>query len=92
MTVKSATAQKEKEKKETAKTSLRKEYPRKQTKGPATNSAGSFRPDQKPMQYYKCEGWGHRWHECATKGNVDLGRVHGEPAPTEYQIPNTNQQ
>ena len=81
-----------KEKKKTGKTSPRKEDPRTKTKGPATTSAGPFRLDQKPMQCYKCEGWGHGWRECATKGNVDWGRVHREPAPTEHQIPDTNQQ
>ena len=92
VTVKSATAQKEKEKKKTGNTSSRKEDLRKQTKEPATTSAGPFRPDQKPMQFYKCESWGHGWHECATKGNVNLGRVHMKSAPTEHQIPDTNQQ
>ena len=91
-TVKLATARKEKEKKKTGKTSPQKEDPRKQTKRPATTSTGPFRPDQKPMLCYKCEGWGHGWCKCATKGNVDWGRVHREPVPTEHQIPDTNQQ
>ena len=70
-TVKSATAKKEKEKKKTGKISPRKEDPRKYTKGCATTSTGPFKLDQKPMQCYKCKGWGHGWRECATKGNVD---------------------
>ena len=62
--VKSATVQKEKEKKKTRKTSPQKEDPRTKTKGPATTLAGPFRPDQKPIQCYKCEGWGHGWCKC----------------------------
>ena len=48
-TVKSVTAKKEKEKRKTPKASLRKEDPRKQSKGPSTSTAGPFKPDQKPM-------------------------------------------
>ena len=92
-TVKSATVQKkEKDKKKTPKNSPRKEDMRKQSKGPGITSAGPFKPNQKPMQCYKCEGWGHGWCECATKGNVDWGRVHREPAPTTQQGLDKNQQ
>ena len=80
-TVKSAMVKTKKDKKKTPKVSPRKDDLRKATKGPHTSSAGPFRPDQKPIQCYKCEGWGHGWRECATKGNVDSGRVHGDPAP-----------
>ena len=80
-TVKSATAKVEKDKKKTPKTSRCKDDPRTPTKGSHTSSAGPFRPDQNPMQCYKCKGWGHRWRECVTKGNVDWGRVHGDPTP-----------
>ena len=91
-TVKSATAKAEKDKKKTLKTSPRKDDPRKATQGPHTSSAGPFRPDQKPMQCFKCEGWGHGWRECVTKGNVDWGRVHGDPAPTVQDTPKPEQQ
>ena len=80
-TVKSAMVKTKNDKKKTPKVSPRKDDLRKATKGPHTSSAGPFRPDQKPIQCYKCEGWGHGWRECATKGNVDSGRVHGDPAP-----------
>ena len=91
-TVKPATAKADKDKKKTPKTLPRKDDPRKSTKGPHTSSAGPFSPDQKPMQCYKCEGWGHGWRECATKGNVDCGRVHGDPAPTVQDAPEQKQQ
>ena len=91
-TVKSMTAKKEKEKKKTPKASPRKEDPRKQSKGPSTSAVGPFKPDQKPMQCYKCQGWGHGWRECAMKGNVDWGRVHGEPASAIQEGPDTKTQ
>ena len=90
-TVKTVTAKKEKEKKRTPKNSPRKEDPRKPAKGPSTSSARPFKPHQKPMQCHKCEGWGHGWRECAMKGNVDWGRVHGKPTPTTQDAPNSNQ-
>ena len=93
-TVKSSNIKKDKDRKKPQKGSPRKEDPRKQSNGPATSSAGPFRPDQKPMQCYKCQGWGHGWRECATKGNMDWGRVCGEPNPTVTTIPDesANQQ
>ena len=41
--------------------SPRKEDPRNMSKGPATTSAGPFKPNQKPFQCHKCRGWGHGW-------------------------------
>ena len=41
--------------------SPRKEDPRNMSKGPATTLAGRFKPNQKPFQCHKCQGWGHRW-------------------------------
>ena len=89
-TIKSATTKADKDKKKTPKTSPHKDDPRKITKGLHTTSAGPFRPDQKPMQCYKCKGWGHRWRECVTKGNVNWGRVHRDPAPQFKMPPNQN--
>ena len=54
-----------------------KEYPYKQSKRPSTSSAGPFKLGQNPLECYKCEGWGHDWRECLTKGNVDWGRIDG---------------
>ena len=91
-TVKSATAKTKKDKKKTPKASPRKDDQRKVSKGPHTSSAEPFKPNQKPIQCFKCEGWGHGWRECATKGNVDWGRVHGDPAPTVQDGPKPKQQ
>ena len=43
--------------------SPRKEDPRNMSKGPATTSAGPFKPNRKPFQCHKCQGWGHGWRE-----------------------------
>ena len=91
-TVKSVTAKKEKEKRKTPKASPRKEDPRKQSKGPSTSTADPFKPNQKQMRCYKCEGWGHGWRECVTKGNVDWGRVHRKPVPMTQESPDTKTQ
>ena len=91
-TVKSVSAKPENDKKKTPKTSPCKEDPRKSTKGPQPSATGPFKSNQKPMQCHKCQGWGHGWRECATKGNVDWGRVHGEPTPMVQKGPKSKEQ
>ena len=34
-------------------------------KGPTVSAAGPFKSGQKPLQCYKCGGWGHTYKECA---------------------------
>ena len=60
---------------------------KKQLKGPGVSAAGPFKQNQQPIQCYKCEGWGHGWRECPTKGNIDWGRVRGNPPPGKIQTP-----
>ena len=72
--------------------SPRKEDPRHMSKGPATTSARPFKPNQKPFQCHKCQGWGHGWRECATKGKMDWVRIYGESDPKEKTIPEKDQQ
>ena len=67
--------------------SPRKEDPRNMSRKPATTSAGLFKPNQKPFQCNKCQGWGHGWQECATKGNMDWARIYGESNPKEKTVP-----
>ena len=40
-------------------------------KGPAASAAGPFKPGQKPLQCYKCGGWGHTYKECPSQGGID---------------------
>ena len=71
----------------------KKEDPRRGLKGPATTSAGPFKPGESNFQCHKCGGWGHGWRECATKGNVDWARIHGESEPKEIEtVPGKDQQ
>ena len=61
---------------------LPKDSPR--SKGPEITAAGPFHNGKKPLQCYKCGGWGHVIHECPSLGNVnweELNQV--EPAPVE---------
>ena len=37
-------------------------------KGPTASAAGPFKPSQKPLQCYKCGGWGHTYKEWGTRG------------------------
>ena len=67
--------------------SPRKDDPRNMSKGPATPSAGPLKLNQTPFQCHKCQGWGHGWRECATKGNMDWARIYGESDPKEKTIP-----
>ena len=71
----------------------KKEDPRRNLKGPATMSAGPFKPGQSNFQCHKCRGWGHGRRECAMKGNVDWARIHGESEPKKTEtVPKKDQQ
>ena len=71
----------------------KKEDPRRNLKGPATTSAGPFKPEDSNFQCHKCGGWGHGWKDCATKGNIDWVRIHGESEPKENEtVPEKDQE
>ena len=58
----------------------------------------SLRPGQKPLQCFRCEGWGHGWHECLTLENFSWRELMGAgvlstpgspgSAPTQTQSQN----
>ena len=54
-------------------------------KGPATSAAGPFKPGQKPLQCYKCRGWGHTYKECASQGGIDWRGLNGATPPPEKE-------
>ena len=58
--------------------------PRK-NKGPAASAAGPFKPGQKPLQCYKCGGWGHTYKECALQGGIDWRGLNGAMPPPEKE-------
>ena len=41
------------------------------SKGPQPSAAGPFSPTDKPMQCFKCGGWGHGWRNCPSQGNIN---------------------
>ena len=51
------------------------------SKGPEVTSHGPFRPGKKPIQCYKCGGWGHTWRDCPSLGNIDWRRLEGDEPP-----------
>ena len=59
----------------------------------------SLRPGQKPLQCFRCEGWGHRWHECLTPENFNWRELMGagvllmpgSPGSTPTQTQSQNQ-
>ena len=52
------------------------------SRGPAITSAGPFQGHRRPLQCYKCGGWGHVQRECLTSENVDWrGMQRADPTP-----------
>ena len=52
------------------------------SRGPAITSAGPFQGRRRPLQCYKCGGWGHVQRECPTSENVDWrGMQRADPTP-----------
>ena len=49
--------------------------------GPATTSAGPFKPGQKHFQCYHCRGWGHSYKLCPSQGGINLRALNGAKAP-----------
>ena len=45
--------------------------PQKGMQGSPKKGKISLRPDQKPLQCFRCEGWGHGWCECLTLENFN---------------------
>ena len=58
----------------------------------------SLRPGKNPLQCFRCEGWGHGWHECLTLENFNWRELKGAgvlwmpgspgSAPTQTQSQN----
>ena len=62
-------------------------------KGPATSAAGPFKPGQKPLQCYKCGGWGHTYKECPSQGGIDWRHLtRAMPLPEKENGPEISKQ
>ncbi|MCG8622016.1 MAG: hypothetical protein MJE68_08490, partial [Proteobacteria bacterium] len=60
--------------------------PRNPGRGPDITAAGPFHGDCRPIQCWKCGGWGHVIRECPTQGNInwrELRRAGSPPAKTD---------
>ena len=55
---------------------------RMQPKGPETRPYGPFGPGQRPIQCYKCKGWGHPRHLCPSHLNFMWGDHERESSPS----------
>ena len=51
--------------------------PQKRMQGSPKKGKISLRPGQKPLQCFRCEGWGHGWHECLTPENFNWKELMG---------------
>ena len=51
--------------------------PQKRMQGSPTKGKISLRSSQKPLQCFRCEGWGHGWHECPTPENFSWRELMG---------------
>ena len=63
-------------------------------RGPATTSAGPFKPGQKPFQCYRCQGWGHSYKQCPSQRGIDWRTLNGAevpPSPNKGPNPEENQ-
>ena len=56
---------------------LLRSLPQKKMQGSPKKGKISLRPGQKPLQCFRCEGWGHGWHECLTLENFNWRELMG---------------
>ena len=73
--------------------------PQKGIQGSPKKGKVPLRPGQKPLQCFRCKGWGHGWHECLTLENFNWRELMGagvlstpgSPGSAPTQIQNQNQ-
>ena len=58
------------------------------SRGPGITSAGPFHNGKRPLQCYKCGGWGHVQRECPTPENLNWrGLQRADPPPEQTPGP-----
>ena len=60
--------------------------PRNPGRGPAITAADPFRSGRKPVQCWKCGGWGHVSRECATPENLNWRELGWANSPPEKEV------
>ena len=66
--------------------------------GSPRKGKGHLKPGQKPIKYYRCDGWGHGWSKYPTLENLNWRELvgalvlstPGSPGSTPIQTPNQN--
>ena len=61
-------------------------------KGPQTSSAGPFAITERPIQCFKCGGWGHGWRSCPSQGNINWRELSRASLPPKDEGPNKQEQ
>ena len=54
--------------------------PKKAFQGSPQKGKGVLKHGQKPIKYYRCDGWGHGWKECPTPENLKWRELVGAVA------------
>ena len=73
--------------------------PQKRMQGSPKKGKISLGPSQKPLQCFRCEGWGHGWEGCLTPENFNWRELigagillmPGNPGSTPIQTQSQNQ-
>ena len=64
---------------------------RSKLKGPETSSVGPFRKGKRPVQCYRCNGWGHYKQQCPSKepveGSKEWANLNGEETKKGNPLP-----
>ena len=60
-------------------------------RGPGPSATGPFQKGDRPLQCYKCGGWGHTWKNCPMPGNLDWRSLTARQPPRVEEAGTSNQ-
>ena len=64
--------------------------PKKTFQGSPLKGKGIFRPGQKPIKCYRCDGLGHGWKECPTPENLNWRELVGAVVSSNLESTGSN--